>query len=253
MQKSDYQYRQDFLVSSADADLDHKLRYSSLTNYLIQIAWKHATNLGWGPDDLMKHKLVWVLSGLHIEMERMPVWLDTITIETWPKSIHRLYYLRDYLIFDHENTPIGKATSTWLLIDVEKRRPRLHDPENEVFSFNKKKHAFEDIVPEVDFDSNAAEEYPFQVRYSDVDINQHLTTTRYVDWMFDTFSTDGLKNKQVCGLTLNFLKELTFGQKAFMQKQILPEGCVRFQLCPQAKDKVFFRGQLLTQPEPGIQ
>lgn len=94
-----------------------------------------------------------------------------------------------------------------------KRRPRLHDPENEVFSFNQKKHAFEELVPIVDFNSEAAEEYLFQVRYSDVDINQHLTTTRYVDWMFDTFSPNSLRNKQICGLTLNFLKELTFGQK----------------------------------------
>ncbi len=246
MYKSNYQYQQTFLVSSADADLNQKLRLSSLTNYLIQIAWKHATSLGWGPDDLMKHNLVWVLSGVHIELERMPIWRDTITVETWPKGIHRLFYLRDFLIFDQDNKPIGKATSSWLLIDVEKRRPRLHEPESEVFSFNQQRHAIEAMVPMVEFDSEASGEYLFQVRYSDIDINHHLTTTRYVDWMFDTFTPEELKDKQVRGLTLNFLKELNFGQKVLMQKQILPNGIINFQLKSEEIDKVFFRGQLST-------
>jgi len=43
--------------------------------------------------------------------------------------------------------------------------------------------------------------------FFDIDLNQHLTSTRYVDWMFDSFELDFLENNYPKTLTINYIKE----------------------------------------------
>jgi medium-chain acyl-[acyl-carrier-protein] hydrolase len=239
-----YQIRQDFLVSSADVDFQQKLRLSSLTNFLIQVAWRHAEHLGWGTDDLHKHNLVWVLSGMQIELDKYPVWRDSINIETWPKGINRLYYLRDFLIRNQQGDVIGRATSNWLLIDIERRRPRQHDLNNEVFRHNLTRNALEELIAPSPFQGKVEKELPLSPRFSDIDLNHHLTTTRYVDWMFDTFSPDDIAQERAKGILLNFNKEVVYDQQVVMQRSEKAGNKIYFQLIDSKRPKAIFNATL---------
>ncbi len=219
-----------FLVTSADVDFEQKLKISSLTNYLIQISWHHAEDLGWGVDDLLKYNLVWVLSGLHIKLDKYPDWRETITVITWPKGINRLFYLRDYLIKNETGEIIGRATSNWLMIDIDKRRPKLHELDDLLKNANKNRHAIEEVIPMLRQNNEVISTTDFAVRYSDVDLNKHLTTTRYVDWVMDTFSPDEVENKRPKSFMANFVKEVRFGREVKMIKSQSSENAQQFEM-----------------------
>ena len=48
--------------------------------------------------------------------------------------------------------------------------------------------------------------------YSDIDLNQHLTTTRYFDWIFDTYDMNFHRKFQCKELVANFSREISFGE-----------------------------------------
>lgn len=241
---SPYILKKNFLVSSADVDFEQKLRFSSLTNYLIQIAWQHAEQLKWGSDDLIKHNLVWVLSGLEIELDNYPVWRDTITIETWPKGLNRLFYLRDFNIIDASGKRIGKATSNWILIDVDTRRPKILKTDSKVFEQNLNKHAIENLVQTVRFNGDIEHQTNYTTRFSDIDLNNHVTTTRYIDLMFDTYTPESISENRPVSLVVNFRKEVKFNRNVLMQRSVIKDKTSNFQLISDDPKEMFFLAQL---------
>jgi medium-chain acyl-[acyl-carrier-protein] hydrolase len=234
-----------FFIYSSDVDFQANLKPSSLVNYLIQTAWKHAENLGWGVDDLLKHNLAWVLSGLEIQVDFYPKWKEEIEIITWPKGINRLFYLRDFIFYDASGKEFGRATSSWLLIDIEKRRPKMHDLGNEIFKINLNRHSIETIIPSLKFDGVPQNQLNSIVRYSDIDVNQHLTTTRYIDLMMDLFKPGFLEQKMPSEMIMNFMKEVVFDQNICMQNQLVSNNTYLFQLITSDANKPHFICRML--------
>jgi medium-chain acyl-[acyl-carrier-protein] hydrolase len=233
-----------YLVSSADVDFEGILRVSSLINFLIQSAWQHAEHLGWGVDALLKRNLAWVLSGFTLEIKHYPKWKETITVETWPKGVNRLFYMRDFYIRNSSGELLGKATTNWLLIDIDKRRPKLIDIDDVILHLNTMPHAIEEFVPVINFEGTTENTTDYQVRYSNVDVNQHLTTTGYIDFIFDTFDPTYISKNRPVSISVNFLKEVKFGANLKMHRKKPNEHTFLFQLEKTDEEKPLFRAEL---------
>ena len=50
--------------------------------------------------DLKPYNLFWVLTRMHVQIERMPVWHEKLTIKTWEKPHSFISQPRDFLVFD---------------------------------------------------------------------------------------------------------------------------------------------------------
>lgn len=232
-------------VTSADTDFTKTLRSSSLINMLIQIAWHHAEKLGFGMEFLHTNGLVWMLSRMHLKINSKPFWNSHLQLQTWPKGIHRLFYLRDFEVSDKLNQTIAKATSEWLIIDLKTKRPKLYQPENNIFQENKNKHAIENNVPNLKTPSSEFAIYNNRVVYSDIDLNNHLTTVRYVDWMMDTFELEYLEKSLCEDIVINFIREVPFGTEVIIKRfELSPNKKYSFEFLSNDMTQIYFRGQL---------
>jgi medium-chain acyl-[acyl-carrier-protein] hydrolase len=235
-----------FQVTSADSDFQRSLKVSSLVNMLIQIAWQHAEEMGYGVDSMNKTGLAWMLSRMQLKVDCLPLWNDAIKITTWPKGIRRLLYLRDFIVSDSNDNPLVKGTSEWLMIDINARRPKLRDPDNPAFKVNENKHAIEGEVPVLKIPEDDREIFHHITRYSDIDLNKHLTATRYIDLMFDCFDLEFFKNNRCKEIILNFMREVPFNEKININKVSLRDtNACQFEYSSENKQTVFFRGQLM--------
>ncbi len=54
-------------------------------------------------------------------------------------------------------------------------------------------------------------ENTFKVRYSDMDINQHVNNINYVEWIIETIPHDILLEKDISSLEIYFLSEVLYG------------------------------------------
>jgi medium-chain acyl-[acyl-carrier-protein] hydrolase len=241
------------LITSADTDFSRQMSLSALVNFHIQVAWHHAEHLGFGMQFLHDHGLVWMLSRLHIRLFSIPFWNDTIRLESWPKGINRLFYLRDFQFSDKEGSLISKATSEWLIINWETKRPKLHNPDHNIFHENLDRHALDGAVPVLQTPESEYEEFWNQVSYSDIDLNQHLTTTRYVEWMLNGFELEYLRQYAPAELVINFSREIPYGTKVTVRRYRLPEeNCWQFEYLLPENETVSFRGYIGFSPREQV-
>ncbi len=238
------QLKTPYTVTSADTDMYSRLKLSALVNYLIQSAINSAEQLGFGFGELKKEHLFWVLNRLSVEIYHPLKWNEKITVETWPKNIERIFYIRDFIVRDEKEQIVAKASSAWLAIDLISKRPgNVNKDKMEVFTRLKDLHAL-DYSPEklsTFTGESAAKQTP---SYFDIDLNKHVTSTRYVDWMMDVFPLEFHENNYPSLLSINYMKETMLGEtiKLTHDKE-LNQHC--FEGYNTSQDKVAFRGKIV--------
>ncbi len=94
-----------------------------MANFFQEMAYHHANQLGFGYDDLKEKQTFWVLSRMKIRIDQYPVWDDKVSVETWHRGMERLFGLRDFRVMDQSGKILGKATTAWLILDSQTRRP----------------------------------------------------------------------------------------------------------------------------------
>ncbi len=233
-----------FKITSADTDIKGRLKVSSLENYLIQSAINSASKLGFGFNDLQRNSLFWVLSRISIEIYRPVLWDEDITIETWPKNLEKILYLRDFIVRDSANKIIAKSTSGWLAIDSNSKRPKKIDAiKPKVFYILKDKHALEETPPKI---SSVKKGDIFEVKtlFSDIDLNGHLTSTRYLDKMTDTFPTDFLIKNYPKQISINYIKETIPEEIIEITREQNSEKSFTFEGKNLSNNAISFRGKI---------
>lgn len=176
-----------FSVEPFSEDVTGRLAWGVLGNTLLRVAEKSAITHGFGFDTVHKQNTAWVLSRLLIEMPNMPRMGQEFEVSTWVSRIYRQFTDRNFTISTNDDTPIGHATSVWALIDIDTRQPvSLADYNNPKF------HAAmaEQTVPIAPFSRcQVTGDKPVReiiVMQSDLDINGHVNSIRYMQMVIDT-------------------------------------------------------------------
>jgi len=233
-----------FQVTSADTDREARLRPGALVNFLIQSAIRSADALGFGFKGLQKENLFWVLSRMTIEISRPLMWYEHIHVETWPKNVEGILYLRDFVVKDKQEAPVARATSAWLAVDKESKRPKIFNGlEAQKLTILRDLHAL-GYSPLKLAPVEAQHDAEVTVTYFDIDLNRHVTSSRYVDWMVDRIPEKFLANHYPSRLSVNYLKETGLGENVLIRHSEEPPAQFRFEGLQKSKNVVAFRGEL---------
>ncbi|MGE4289591.1 MAG: acyl-[acyl-carrier-protein] thioesterase [Salinivirgaceae bacterium] len=234
-----------FKITSADVDMFSRIRLGALVNLLIQSAINSADQLGFGFGGIKQQHLFWVLSRLHIEIDRPLLWYEAVSVETWPKNVEKILYLRDFIIRDKDQQVVARATSGWLAIDLETKRPKIIEGlDAELFSRLKDKHGISSL-PEKIFPVKEGEAFDFKATYFDIDLNKHVTSSRYVDWMMDTFPLDFHQNHYPKKLLINYNKETLPGEQLKLIRHENEPGSFQFEGINRQSNSGAYRSQLI--------
>ncbi len=200
-------YSEKFIVRTHYVDIHRELHLYSLVNMLQDLAARHADTLGFGWDFLNKHNWFWVLIRLRIDIVRHPMWKEEIQVETWPKGHDAVASYRDFLFTDAQGQEVIKATTSWIVLDRETRRPvRMSEVFKDVRPLIKK-HAIEEPAPKIRLGQDKKLLHSLKVLYTDLDMNLHMNNANYVRKILDAYPLDFLKTHHPKQLILNFLKE----------------------------------------------
>ncbi len=209
-----------FCVRSYDVAPHGRAAIQALCNYFQEAAGNHAEELGFSRDAMLAHGTAWVLMRLRIAVDRYPEWQHTVTVETWPSGVESgLYATREFVLFDADGDRLARGTSAWAVIDVERRRPtRIPGVLQDLDTPDRPRPLdFADRrVPGLD---RVDQERRFDVRFSDLDLNQHVNNVRYVEWALEAAPESVLLHQQPTDIDIQFRAETTFGQAVVTQLQ----------------------------------
>lgn len=152
----------------------------AIVNLMQEVAWNNSTRLNYSVYDLMQHGVTWVVYRMQIHIHRYPNQQELITVQSWPSGMDRLYTYRDYKILDAQNVELVRATSAWLVMDIEKRElvsvPQFIreglDFSNEFERLPLEKTKLKPV-------SEAKHTYQTEVGTFNMDVNGHVYNTYY--------------------------------------------------------------------------
>ena len=199
-------YQEQLSIKSYHTNQYGQASISSLFNILIEAAWAHAQVMDWGYDSLKSNNLFWVLSRMYFQVEKYPDWQDTIVLNTWSAGTDGMYAYREYILENETGEVILRASSAWLILDMENRKIfRLSDFRTtfpKLIDANACR-APKRIKPEIH--SGSLNYFP--VLFSELDINQHFNSVKYVERVLDDFGIEFLNKFEPAELEINYLKE----------------------------------------------
>lgn len=218
-------YTQEITIPCYDADASWRLKPASFMNYAQEAAGNHAVYLGFGYDDLIATNTAWILSRVHVVFTDTPKWRDRITLTTWHKGPERLFFLRDFILTDGQGREKVKATTSWLVLNLETRRlvrdPKLME-EGTVCRENAIEVPADKVVMPKDVETVHVMDHT--VAYSDVDMNAHANNAMYMQWAMDAVDYDIASTRPVKEFTINFNHETKPGDKVEIYKARIEEG-----------------------------
>ena len=205
-------YTQNFHIPCYNTDAAWRLKPAAFMDLAQEAAGLHAVELGFGYEDLIKNNTAWILSRVNIKFVDTPLWRDDVTLTTWHKGANRLFFLRDFIMTDKDGKERVKATTSWLVLNLETRR-LVRDPmlmeEGTVCTENVIEAPADKVVMPKDVPAELVLEHA--VAYSDVDMNNHTNNAMYMQWAMDAVDYETASTKAVKEITINFNRETKAG------------------------------------------
>lgn len=198
-------------IRSQDVDSSGTLKLQSLFGHFQEIAGNHAAELGVGYDELEKKGCFWVLSRIRVHIERMPAWRETVSLETWPKHVDRLFALRDFQIVDAQQNSLLTGTTAWLVLDRAKNRPQRLDVLPVDIQHYDVVHAIEGSLDKLKPGNALTLRHEHTVLASELDMNNHVNNTEYTEWIADCFGHRQMGKRVIRSIQINYLEEALFG------------------------------------------
>ena len=215
-----YRHIQKYQLRYTDVDAYDNLKLSSLLSFLEESACLSADELGFGYDAVAPKHFGFIVVNWYIKLNRSIKLGDVLTVHTWPLKPKRLIFLRDYELYCGEEK-VGVCTARWCMIDTDKFMPA---PVSAFFSENffdgyntERSIEFNDWkIPAI---SAGETVYSKNVMFSDYDHYFHVNNTKYADFMFDVFSVEELRGKDLSSVQITYVKQCKEGEQITFSKE----------------------------------
>jgi len=200
-------------IGFRDVSMGNKVTNTALLSYLEDAGGIHSNIAKLGLNDIPETKKSWMILNWRIELYKRPKYADKIIIKTWCSDMDKLYAYRDFEILDENRNVIGKATSKWVLTNIEKKKiVRLDETilenytiegnpvfENEKLDKLKEPEEYENMVE-------------FTINRSLIDINNHVHNIYYMDVANEVLPLEIFKNTEFNNINIMYKKEMKLGE-----------------------------------------
>ncbi|KAJ7556279.1 hypothetical protein O6H91_05G077300 [Diphasiastrum complanatum] len=162
---------------------------------------------------MMRHRLIWVVTRMHIQVDRYPVWGDVVEIDSWVCGSGKNGMRRDFLVRDYATGEIlSCATSTWAMMNKDTRKlskmPDDVKAEISPFFYDKfvMKHEPSQKIKKLD-DSALYIRANLVPKLQDMDMNQHVNNVKYIGWVLESIPQSLLVAHELVNMTLEYRQE----------------------------------------------
>ncbi|MBO4807330.1 MAG: acyl-[acyl-carrier-protein] thioesterase [Paludibacteraceae bacterium] len=207
-----------FKVQPSEVDFRQKMTLPNFMKYIIATADDHAATLGLALGNVATKNKSWVISRLAIELKRYPITDEKVRVHTWVKKVMRAFSLREFAFMSEDGSEVwGYASSIWAMIDKDDRH-----------TVNLTNIVSPDIIcdepcpiervgkiPNIDVEPTES----FVIKYSDVDLNHHLNSCKYIEHIVDVFSLYKFCKRDIKRFEIEYIAESLFGTKIDILKK----------------------------------
>jgi acyl-ACP thioesterase len=185
---------------------------NSLADFFQEVAWRHADSADFGRN-LLEDNLSWILSRFDIKATNLPTWGESIKVFTAGRGLDKLFAFREFLITDLKGKPLARAMSSWVLLNTVSKKIHRADQVLPIALFDPQLKP--DWQPDrIRISGKLLIEEELKVRFSDLDLNNHVNNTTYIRWVEDLLKIHQIDSSK---LLINYLAECVLGDEVKLE------------------------------------
>lgn len=218
-----YTYR----IGLEDCGRENKATNRAILTILEDIAGLHSATVGLGLNEINETGCAWVVLNWQMKIIRRPAYNDELTVYTWSTSADKLFAERDFRITDKNGEAIVIATSRWLYMDINRRRPVRITPEiMDRYESEPETHVFTEKVNRIDPPDTGYIEIPYNILRRDVDYLGHMHNISYLDAAYDVMPEEYFNGPQFNFVSIEYRKELLRNDEVKAHFYKIDKGCI---------------------------
>jgi medium-chain acyl-[acyl-carrier-protein] hydrolase len=219
------QHQETYVIRTYEIDQRKTATPTALVKLMQEAAMQHALRLKLSVWDMEAQGITWVLARKRVHFERLPMLGERLEVITYPAGFEKFFTYRDYRVLDYNGRQIAWSSSCWLLMDSHSRRmTRIPDS---ILAFGDQMPALSQCLPRprekaprfarADWSKN------YTVNYFDLDFNQHLNNTLYLQWMLESLPHETLSGGNPRALDIYYRAEARHQERLRAETQALEE------------------------------
>ncbi len=200
-----------FVIDAYLTDFRGKATLPLMSSFILRAATMHAEERGFGYSAMTLRRKAWVLSRFVLQMKEYPRNDQVVQVNTWVADVNKFFTERCVSFELSGGRLLGFARTLWAAIDIDTRRP------TNVLELGDLVHCLHSRPIPIDGPrkiprlSQTLPAGKFTVRYSDVDINGHLNSMKYVEHFIDLFDLEQFRAGDIRRFEINYVNEARFG------------------------------------------
>ena len=204
----------EFTVPTYDLDMKFSTTMPVICNYLYDIGMVHGTVITKNLDSLPEN-IVFVMSRLHVRVEKYPLLKESTLIRTWLSPIESKHVVRNYLLMDKSGKIFGRAINSATTFNIKERAGV--DISGSIAAANIPTSNLEPALPHIfetipDVNSPIYEN-EVDVRYFDCDFYHHVNNVKYIEWCIEAMPIEFLRKHRLYEIDINFKRESGMGER----------------------------------------
>ena len=199
-----------FVAEPFHCDFTKHLFIGHLGNNLLNAADFHSNDRGYGVNYLNSVNKTWGLSRLSVELDKIPAIYEDFVVETWIDSVIRYFTNRNFKITNKDGYVYGYGKSIWAMIDTTTRQPvDILKTSNETISEYLETDYANPIKKSsrVKLDDDLKLQQSILTTYSDIDINGHVNSIKYIEHILDLFPIEYYKKYRIKRFDIAYIME----------------------------------------------
>ncbi|MHA8262574.1 acyl-[acyl-carrier-protein] thioesterase [Lactobacillaceae bacterium Melli_B3] len=203
-------YSEPHRITYYETDNQNRVTIPMLINMVILVSEDQNESLGLSEDFILSYGVAWVVIQYDLEIDHLPTTDEKITLTTQSTSYNKYFAFREFWVMDSNGEQCAYIRSLWVTMDMNQRRlaaipdaivaPYQSEPVKLTPRFKKPNH----IV-------TVTGHHDYRIRYSDIDTNNHVNNTRYLEWMIDVLPYEFLVSHQPTNINLKYDNEVRYG------------------------------------------
>ena len=218
-------YSQKHTLTALHVNRFGRLKLSALLHFAQTAAEGHCQELSLGWEALNSQNLFWAVVRHKVQIFRLPVIGETVTVKTWPMPTTRTAYPRACAGYDEKGNELFRSISLWVLMDCNTRAMVL--PGKSGVEVTGTLTGSELAPPASLAPQHYNSQTMRQVTFSQLDRNGHMNNTKYLDWVEDLLSSSFHQHHTAKELTICYLNEAREGQNIALHYTLQDGPCLR--------------------------
>ncbi len=218
-------FEQESIIGENHVDTEGIATPSALLSFALDAAGKHCVHLNADWDTLASQGMFWAVLRHRLQIIRYPVKGEVLRVQTWPMPTTRSAYPRAAVAYDAKGEKVFQLVSLWVLMDISARAMIL--PGKSGISVPGILRGNEPEPPASISPCDPTVTAMRTVCQGDLDKNNHMTNTRYLDWV-DSMGKATLGDmRRPKEIRICYLAEALLGQELCLGLQTLEDGVLQ--------------------------